>query len=295
MGGARGAWGEVDDRESVATIHQALDQGVTLIDTAPIYGKGHSEEIVGHAIQDRRDQIILATKCGLLTPKTRNEPPVRCLKRDSILRECAASLRRLRTDHIDLYQCHWPDDDTPIRETMEALRFLEEQGKIRAIGLSNFSCDQIASAREYGAVHCIQPPFSMLNRRAETDLIPYCIEHKIGVIVYSPLEKGLLAGKFNAESTFDDLRAADPEFLGRRFRRNLQTVERLKPIAQRHGKTVAQLVINWTYSHEGVTAPIVGAKKPSQILENVGALGWTLEPDARNEIQQILETADRDE
>ncbi len=290
MGGEAEIWGQVDDRESVAAIHQALDSGINLIDTAPIYGLGHCEEIVGKAIRGRRDEVVLATKCGLLFPKSRDRLPARCLSRDGILRECEQSLRRLQTDVIDLYQCHWPDSQTPLHETMEALTTLREQGKIRAIGLSNFGCEQISAARELGPIHALQPSFSMLHLRAAEDLIPYCLEYGIGVLPYGPLAKGLLTGKFTADSQFQDIRAHDPEFIGDRFRRNLRVVDELEKIAARYDKTMTQLAINWTVGHPGVTAPIVGAKRPSQVVENAGGVGWNITEEDRTRIDAVLRT-----
>jgi aryl-alcohol dehydrogenase-like predicted oxidoreductase len=288
MGGAVETWGQVDDRESVAAIHQALDLGINLVDAAPIYGLGHSEEIVGKAIQGRRNEVLVATKCGLLFPKSNNELPPRCLSRESVVRECEDSLRRLRTDVIDVYQCHWPDPETHIHETMDTLNTLLEQGKIRVIGLSNFSCEQMTAAREFGPVHCLQPPFSMLHLRAAEDLIPYCIEHGVGVLAYSPLAKGLLTGKFDKDSRFEDIRSQDPEFMGERYRRNLRVVGELAKIAAAYDKTVTQLVINWTVSFRGVTAPIVGAKRPSQVVENAGSVGWTITEEDRARIDAII-------
>lgn len=288
MGGEVEIWGDVDDRESIAAIHQALDSGINLIDTAPIYGLGHSEEIVGKAIQGRRQEVILAGKCGLLSPGPKDRLPPRCLTYDSIMRECEQSLRRLRTDVIDLYQCHWPDPESPIRETMTALTTLLDQGKIRAIGLSNFSCEQISAAREFGPIHCLQPPFSMLHLRATEDLIPYCLEHRIGVLPYGTLAKGLLTGKFTAESRFKDIRAGDSEFVGDRYRRNLRVVEELKSIATSYDKTVAQLAINWTTGFPGVTSPVVGAKRPCQVVENAGGVGWSISEQDRERINTLL-------
>lgn len=287
MGGYAPTWGYVDDRESVAAIHQALDCGINLIDTAPIYGLGHAEEIVGRAILGRRDEVVIATKCGLQFPETPDLIPPRCLRRDHVIRECEASLRRLRTDVIDVMQCHWPDPQTPIEETIEALGMLIEQGKIRAMGLSNFDYEQVRAARKLGPIACIQPPLSPLNQRAAEDLIPYCMEHRIGVITYSPLAKGLLTGKFDANSRFGDLRASDPEFIGKRFSANLSFVESLKPIAVKYDRSLAQLALNWSINHFGVTAPIFGAKKPSQVTENAGAMGWTISEEDRAEIDHL--------
>ncbi len=287
-GGTVATWGHVDDRESIAAIHQALDCGINLIDTAPIYGLGHSEEIIGKAIHGRRNEVVLATKCGLLFPPTEDQLPTRCLSSESIVRECEGSLRRLRTDVIDIYQCHWPDPETRSEETMVALASLRAQGKIRAIGVSNFSVQQIAAAREFGSIDCLQPPFSMLHLRATDDLIPFCLEHGLAVIPYSPLAKGLLTGKFTAETQFEDVRARDPEYLGERYRRNLAVVEELKAIANGYGKTVAQLAINWTASYPGVTSPLVGAKRPSQVSENAGGVGWRLTEEDRVRIDAII-------
>ena len=288
MGASPGIWGPVDDRESIAAIHQALDSGINLIDTAPLYGLGHAEEIVGKAIQGRRAEVVLATKCGAVFPESEEGIAHRCLTRAAIIQECADSLRRLRTDVIDLYQCYWPDPQTPIRETMEALATLQEQGNIRAIGLSNYSCEQIAVAREFGTIHSLQSPFSMLNTRAREDLIPYCAEVGMGVLPCGVLAKGLLTAKFTADSTFEGVRSQDPAFLGRRFHQNLATVAALKETAQKYGKTVAQVAINWVVGVPGITAPIVGAKRPSQVLENIGGIGWSLTDEDRTRIGQLL-------
>lgn len=292
MGGAVESWGQVDDRESIAAIHEALDRGINLIDTSPIYGLGHSEEVLGKAIVGRRSQVVLASKCGLLFPRQPNETPRRCLTKESIFQECEASLRRLRTDFLDLYQCHWPDPATPIRESMEALVALQELGKIRAIGLSNFSCDQIAAAREFGRIDSLQPPFSMLHVRVVEDLLPYCREHGIAVLPYSPLAKGLLTGKFTTDSAIGGVRARDPEFLGARYRRNLSFVDQLRPIAERSGRSVTELVLNWTASFPGVTAPLVGAKRASQVREAAQAVSWVLPKEDRAEVDRLVREND---
>lgn len=290
MGGTVETWGEVDDRESIAAIHAALDAGINLIDTAPIYGLGHSESIIGKAVKSRRDKVVLATKCGLLFPKSPEQLPPRCLTKESVLKECEASLRRLRVDVIDLYQCHWPDPNTPIRETMEAMRWLLDAGKIRAIGVSNFSCEEIAAAREFAPVQCLQPPFSMIHRRAADDLLPFCVEHDMGVIAYSPLAKGLLTGKFDTTTEFQGIRARDPDFHGDAFQSHLDMIEKLRPIAQRNDKTLTQLVLRWTIDQPGITVAICGAKRSSQVLDNVGAIGWTLSEADADSINAIIRT-----
>lgn len=288
MGATFETWGHVDDNESIAAVHQALDLGINLIDTAPIYGLGHSEEIVGKALRGRRSEVVLATKCGLQFPRSKADAPVRCLRRESVIRECDASLRRLHTDVIDLYQCHWPDPATPIEETMDALKTLLSLGKIRAVGLSNFSVEDIRAARRHGPVHALQPPFSMIQYKAAEDLIPYCKEHRLAVLPYSPLAKGLLTGKFDEHTPLEGIRGRDPDFLGERYRRNLQLVRELAAVAERLGKTVAQVVLNWTTNYPGVTSVLVGAKRPTQVIENAGAVGWSLPEEARAEIDGIV-------
>lgn len=187
-----------------------------------------------------------------------------------------------------MYQCHWPDPQTPIRETMDALMTLVDQQKVRAVGLSNFSCEQIAAAREFGPVHCVQAPFSMLQRRAAEELLPFCDEHSLAMLAYSPLAKGLLTGKFRYGDTLEGIRARDPEYIGERFRRNLKLVDGLREIARKTGKTVAQVVINWTVYYPGMTMAIVGAKRPSQVVENAGGVGWRLSPEDRKAIDDLL-------
>ncbi len=288
LGNDQAWWGLVDDNESIAAIQQALDLGINLIDTAPIYGQGHSEQVVGKAIAGRRDEVIVATKCGLIFPEKPGQTPKRCLSAANIFEECEASLRRLRVDAIDLYQCHWPDPETPIDETMMAMHRLVEQGKIRAIGVSNFGVERLAAAREHADVHCIQPEFSMLHQRANDDLIPYCREHRIGVLAYSPLAKGLLTGKYDTDSKFDDLRERESDFRGRRFEENLATVKRIKRIALKYDRTTAQLAIRWVLNQEGVTSAIVGAKRPSQVRENVAIEDFKLSLEDWREIDSAL-------
>ena len=291
MGGDTHLWGQVDDRESLATIHEALNQGINLIDTAAIYGLGHSEEIVGQAIRGHRDEVVLATKCGLLPPGQPGGLPTRCLTPEDIHKQCDESLRRLKTDVIDLYQCHWPDPEVPISETVGAMTRLLELGKIRAIGLSNYGCEQLAAALEFGPIHTLQPPLSLLHQRAAHDLVPFCQEHGLGVLAYAPLAKGLLTGKFDEEDTFEDLRAKDPMFMGARFKRNLRFVQSLRQIADDHGRTVTELAINWVAELPGVTTTIVGAKLPSQIHENIGGVGWSLSAEDRQRIDVLREEA----
>ncbi len=286
-------WGGADDSESIAAIREAIDRGINLIDTAPAYGNGHSEQVVGEAIRGCRDRVVIATKCGLVAKAHGGGGYDHCLRKESIIRECERSLRLLAVETIDVYQCHWPDPNTPIPETMAALTQLLEQGKIGAIGVSNFSCEQMDQVREHGPLHSAQPPLSMFNRVALGTVIPYCREHEIGVIVYSPLEKGLLTGKYSCDSRFDDLRARSSEFQGRRMELNLAAIEQLRVLAERYGKTMTQLAINWAANQPGVTAAIVGAKRPSQVCEHIGALGWRLDKADLVLIENILAERDR--
>lgn len=278
MGGL--VWGEVDDAESEAAIKRALDLGVNFVDTAAVYGAGRSERVVGRAIKGRRDDVVLATKCGIqwgvpgdFTSFTRDA------SKAMIQRECDESLERLGVDVIDLYQIHWPDEHTPIAEMMAAMAELKAAGKIRAIGVSNFSAAQIAEAGKHAPVASVQPPYSLLRRDIEPELLPYCAEHGVGVVAYSPMQKGLLTGKYTPETTFPDTDARgrwDKNFKGERFLECLKFVEKLREIGARHGKTVAQVAINWVVYRPAVTVAICGAKRPSQVEDNVGAAGWQL-------------------
>ena len=292
MGASVEAWGHIDDRESIAAIQQAIDLGVNLIDTAPIYGCGHSESIVGKAVRGRRESVLIATKCGLLFPPSAIESPMRCLSRNSLLEECDASLRRLGVDAIDLYQCHWPDPQTPIQETVEALNRLREQGKIRAIGLSNYSVEDITAAREFGTVHCVQAPFSLLHQRTLDDLIPYCTQHRIAFLGYSPLAKGLLTGKFDANSQFEGIRARDPDFVGARYQNHLRILAELKEVAAEYACSLAQLALAWAIAQPGITAAIAGAKRPSQVVENLGSLRVSITESDLNRIGAIARGGD---
>jgi methylglyoxal reductase len=284
-------WGGADDEESVAAIREAIDTGMTTIDTAPIYGFGHSERIVGEAIEGRRDQVIIATKCGLrwegdegqffFDHKKPNGGDVRIyrnLKPDSVLKEIDQSLERLGVDYVDLYQCHWPDSTTPIPQTMEALNRIREEGKARAVGLSNFTPEMIAECLEHGPIASDQPLYNMLDRQAEDELLPYCADNGVGVVTYSSMHQGLLTGKVTMDREFegDDIRKEKPWFGSENRRRVLEFLEKVQPIADAHHKTLAQVAINWTLCQRGVTAAIVGARRPEQVRENAGGAGWSL-------------------
>ncbi len=300
-------WGGTDDEASVRGIHEAIDLGITAIDTAPMYGFGHSEEVVGRAIRGRRAAVQVLTKCGMrwdrdegqfffnTTDDNGKEYAVyRNLKRDSIVEECERSLKRLGVETIDLYQCHWPDNTTPLSETMETLLRLQEQGKIRHIGVSNFTPEMIETCRKHGSVVSNQPHYSLLKRDAEADILPYCREHNIGLIVYRPLEQGLLTGKYGPDASFGegDNRANDRLFSKESRRRIQSALAKIQPIADAYNATLAQVTIAWTIGEPGITAAIVGARNPEQVRDNVGAVGILLSDGERKAIRDIFEGLD---
>ena len=272
-GGWAFAWGEQDDAESIAAIRHAIDRGINWIDTAAVYGLGHSEEVVARALRDipRDDRPYVFTKCGLVWDESdRATPPRRVGAPASLRRECEASLRRLGVERIDLYQMHWPaEDGTPLEEYWGTLLELKREGKVRAVGLSNHKADQLQRAEAIGHVDTLQPPFSMIRRGAAERELPWCAEHGTGVIVYSPMQSGLLTGNFTAERAAklgaDDWRSRSPEFTGEGLRRNLALADALRPIAERQGVSVAAVAVAWTLKWSGVTGAIVGARDPKQV------------------------------
>ncbi len=284
-------WGPQDDEDSVAAIRTAIESGVNWIDTAPAYGCGHSEEVVGRVLKELPDRPIVATKCGLLWNEKREK--VTCLKKDSILAECDASLRRLGVDVIDLYQMHWPDPDEQLEEGWGAMVRLKEQGKVRYIGLSNCSLRQIKRAEAIEPPVSLQPPYSMIRRDAEVALLGYCRKNNMGVVAYSPMQKGLLTGKYTAEKVAalapDDHRHRDANFHGERLEANLKLVEGITAIARKYDRTPGQLAIAWVLRREEVTAAIVGARSRKQIEETVQAGDWQLSDDDIAEIDKLIE------
>jgi aryl-alcohol dehydrogenase-like predicted oxidoreductase len=283
-------WGPQDDREAVAAILAALDKGINWIDTAPIYGLGHSEELVGQALRQTRHQPYIATKCGLLWNDKREK--ISYLKRQSIRKECEDSLSRLGVERIDLYQMHWPEPEPDIEEAWEEMARLAEQGKVRCLGVSNYNIAQMERLRKIHPIASLQPPYSLLHREVEDDLLGYCAEHHIGVVVYSPMERGLLTGKFSHERLAalapGDHRRRATEFHDPQFSATLAMVDQLTKIAQRHGRTTAQLAVSWILRRPEVTAAIVGARRSDQILETVDASDWTLGREDIDEIERLL-------
>ncbi len=285
------AWGPQDDRASIAAIQRALDCGINWIDTAAVYGLGHAEELVGQALAGRRDNVIIATKCERVWDETTGAIG-KCLKAESVKREVEASLRRLRTDVIDLYQIHWPEPDADIEEGWGALVELIRDGKVRYGGVSNFNLSQLRRAQAIHPVTSLQPPYSMLNRAVEKELLPYCAREGIGVAAYSPMQAGLLTGKFTRERAAalpsSDWRRRSPYFQEPQLSVNLQVAERLQPIARRHEITVAQLSLAWVLRRPEMTAAIVGARRPEQVEETVRAGEIRLAPEDLTEIENIL-------
>ena len=281
-------WGGTDERESITAIRAALTHGINVIDTAPAYGFGRSEEIVGKAIADGlRNRVVLATKVGL---EWHDGKLTRNASRERIMQEIDDSLRRLRTDYIDIYQVHWPDPLTPIEETAEAMLSLLEQGKIRAIGVSNFSVEQMDRFRTVAPLHVAQPPYNLFERDIDKDILPYCRKNGIATLGYGALCRGLLSGRMRPETKFegDDLRRHDPKFQPPRFAQYLAAVERLDRLAQeRYGKRVIHLAVRWVLD-QGITTALWGARHPDQLDPVDAVMGWSLDDAAKAEIDRIL-------
>lgn len=289
-------WGGTDEAESIRTIHSALERGVTLIDTAPVYGFGRSEEIVGKALSQYggRNRIIVATKAGLDWQDGR---PFRNARRERIFKEIDGSLKRLQRDAIDIYQIHWPDTSTPIEETAEAMDRLYREGKIRAIGVSNFSPEQMERFRKVAPLHTAQPPYNLFEKGIEADVLPYCRDHNIATLMYGALCRGLLSGKMKHDTTFhgDDIRKVDPKFQPPRYEQYLKAVERLDTFAkERYGKQVIHLALRWLLDQPGVNIALWGARRPEQLEPLDSVIEWSLDESACAEIDRILDETIKD-
>lgn len=269
------AWGAQDDNDSVAAIHAALDAGMNWIDTAAVYGLGHSEEVVGRALAAYKgEHPYIFTKCERAWGEDRQITP--SLKADSIKQECENSLRRLQTDVIDLYQIHWPQPDEDIEEGWTALAELQQAGKVRCIGVSNFNIAQMERAQTIAPITSLQPPYSLLAREIEAEILPYCQTHSIGTLIYSPMKSGLLSGAMSRERIAalppDDWRRNNPDYQEPRLTKNLALVDLLRQIGERHGGTTpGEVAIAWTLRNPAVTAAIVGLRRPDQISGVLGA------------------------
>jgi aryl-alcohol dehydrogenase-like predicted oxidoreductase len=284
------AWGEQDDKASIGAIHRSLELGVNWIDTAAVYGMGHSEGLVGAALKSwSGPRPYVFTKCGLLW---NDEGHVRrSLDADSIRRDCENSLRRLKVDRIDLYQIHWPTED--LEEGWGEMALLQKEGKVRWIGVSNFDAGQMRRAAKIAPVTSVQPPYSLIRREIEADVLPYSHLHNIGVIVYSPMQSGLLTGAMTRERIAKlpdgDWRGRDPEFREPRLSKNLKLVDRLRGISGKYGRPVGQVAVAWVLRNPAVTAAIVGARSPQQVEQNVGAAELDLTDDDVAEIEGVGE------
>ncbi|MDY6914619.1 MAG: aldo/keto reductase [Planctomycetota bacterium] len=310
------AWGAQDENDALAAMDTAIDMGVTSIDTAPVYGFGLSEEFVGRAVAGKRDKVQILTKYGMRwdsdvgtvrwdTSDVNGNPITirRNARKDSVIEECENSLKRLGTDYIDLFQCHWRDESVPVEETMEAMNILLNAGKIRAAGVSNFSVQDMDAARLVTPIASNQPPYSMINRGIEKDLptrpgsagqagiLPYCQEHNIGILAYSPLQRGLLTGKITENYQFGegDHRPQNAFFRPENVRKINAFLAEIRPIAEAHNATLAQLAINWTIHRPGITVALVGARNAKQAAENAKAADFKLTDEETNTINALLD------
>ncbi len=290
-GGWAYAWGAQDDADSISAIHAALDHGINWIDTAAIYGLGHSEEVVAQALKGRSNRPYVFTKCERVWDDEGNISGV--LKAESVRREIEGSLRRLQVDTIDLYQIHWPEPEPDIEEAWTELAKLKTEGKVRWIGVSNFNPTQMERIAKIAPITSLQPPYSMIQRDIEAEILPYCEQHNIGVIVYSPMQAGLLTGAMTAERAAelpaDDWRSRNPNFQQPRLARHLALVEILKSIGQRHGRTPGEVAIAWTLRLKAVTAAIVGSRNAEQISGIIGAMDFRLSDPEITEIETFIQ------
>ena len=275
-------WAGIDDEESIKAIRAAVDAGITTIDTAEVYGEGHSEQVVARSVGDIRDRLIYASKVF-----------ANHLQYDAVIEACDRSLTNLKTDYLDLYQIHWPSGsfgnaEVPIAETMKALNKLKEEGKIRAIGVSNFNRQQLEEASQYGRIDSLQPPYSLFWRKIEQDAVPYCIENNISILAYSSMAQGLLTGKFKPGHKFaeGDHRSANVLFQGENFKRAQTALEQLQPIAEKHNCTLAQLSLAWLIAQPQTNA-IAGARTPEQAQDNAKAGSVELSTEELQEIDRI--------
>jgi aryl-alcohol dehydrogenase-like predicted oxidoreductase len=281
------AWGHQEDKDSVAAIERALDLGVNWIDTAAIYGLGHSEEVVARALKQSGRKPYILTKCSMRWDNSHTI--YRDLKAASVREEVEASLRRLNIDVIDLYQIHWPDPESEIEEGWETMAQLQQEGKVRFIGVSNFNVAQMERAMKIAPITSLQPPYSLLRRGVEAEILPWCREHGVGVVNYSPMVSGLLTGKMTADRIqklpADDWRRKNVEFNAPRLQKNLALVERLRAIGDKHGVEPGVVAIAYTLHHPAVTAAIVGARRPDQVAGTIAAASFALSDEEYREVR----------
>ena len=296
-------WGGIDEKEAIRALETAIDLGMTSIDTAPVYGFGYSEELVGKVISKKRDKVQVLTKYGMrwngkqgkfyFSTRDALGHPVEIYNfggKESVIKECEESLTRLKTDYIDLYQMHWPDSSTPIEETMEAIEILLKQGKIRVSGVSNFDKALIDRTNQQVLQASDQVPYSMVKRDIEAELIPYCMDNNISIIAYSPLQRGILTGKIKPGHKFNegDHRPDTPYFKEENVRKINGFLNKIKPIADNHNASLAQLVLNWTTMQPGITTVLAGARNEQQVSDNAKSLSFTISEEEMNTINTAL-------
>lgn len=271
-------WSNLSETELVKAIHKAVDSGVNFFDVAPIYGLGHSEEVLGNTLGARRKNVLIATKVGLTWKKNGTFQKFTDSSPANIYREIDMSLKRLKTDYIDIYQIHWPDSSTPIEDTMVAMEKLKKSGKIRCIGCCNFSLDSLKEALKYGQITTVQMPYNLVDRGAENNLLPFCKENDIATIAYTPIAKGLLTGKYDKGTRFspNDSRSRHKYFQDEELSKNLEVVGKVKIVANKLNKTPAQIALRWVLENNCVTTAVFGAKNSAQVEENVIASDFDL-------------------
>ena len=285
-------WGAIPESQAIDTLLSAVHSGIRFLDTAPIYGHGRSEELIGKAIaiHGRREDFYLATKAGLDWGQDSGRGAIVAnLSRQRLESELDDSLRRLQTDFIDLYQAHWPDPLVPVEETAEILAGFLRSGKVRALGVSNFSVEQMERFRTVAPLASNQPPYNLFERGIDASILPWCAAHQVAVICYSPLCRSLLGGRLRTEMRFDDIRSVDPKFQPPRYAQYLAAVDRLATLArERYQKSVAELAVRWVLDRPGVSVALWGAKSPEQLQTAMGVVGWHLDADAMAEVDRIV-------
>ncbi len=284
-------WGPQKDRDSLDVLKKAFDLGINFIDTAPIYGRGHSEEVVGRFLKktDIREKIFIATKLGLAWTEKGNYS--NNLKRERMLEEIEDSRQRLGVDYIDLYQIHWPDPNTSIKETAETMNEFFSRGLIKAVGVSNYSVKQMKKFMKYCPLHSLQPPYNMFDRRIENEILPFCIKNNIAIVGYSPLHGGVLTGKFffeNVKIPEDKRRKNIKDLKESFFSINKKILSEIKEIALKYNKTLSQFVLNWTFNQKGIKSILIGARNIKQLEENFGAVGWKITNKDLKKVNEIL-------
>lgn len=283
-------WGLVDDKKSIEAIHRAIELGINWIDTSAVYGLGHSEEVVARALKEKRKDVFLATKCGMVWDDSRRVKIHASPK--SIIKEIDDSLKRLQIDYIDLYQIHWHDPETPVEDSWGTLVRLKEEGKARYIGVCNYDVPLLEKCKAIAPVQSLQPPYSLLRRQIEKDILPYCMKNEIGVVAYSPMQAGLLSGKFDFNKLApDDWRRNSKYFQEPYLSKAINFVEKMRPIAEKYKKTVGQIAVAWVLNHPPITSAIVGARTIEQVEGNIGASGFTLGVEDIQLIEKELQAA----